>query len=295
VSQADVVRTDRVQAGAVQANTVWQPTVLTGLLAAALVWAYWPVIPDLVAQWWDEPEYSHGFLVPVISVYLIWSKRETLRAMPVAPGYWGLAVIVLAFLVYVTGSVGADLFLQRFSLVLMVAGSVLYVAGWAVVRTLVFPLAFLLAMIPLPRVVFNAMAFPLQLLAAQVASLVMEACAVPVFREGNILHLAAASLDVEEACSGIRSLVSLTTLGGLYTYLSYASWTPRVILMLAVVPIAIAANVFRVTVAGLLSHYVSVDFAMGVFHTVGGVGVFVVAALMLLALSRMLRIVGMAK
>jgi exosortase len=265
------------------------------MLIAALVWTYWLVIPALVRQWWNEPEYSHGFLVPAISGYLVWSRRDVLRATPVAPGYWGLGLMALALVTYITGSVGADLFLQRVSLVMMLAGGVLYIAGPAMLRALLFPIGFLLLMIPLPGIVFNSIAFPLQLFAAQVASSVMESCAVPVFREGNVMHLASASLDVEEACSGIRSLVSLTTLGVLFSYITYSTWLPRVILMLAVVPIAIAANVFRVTVTGLIAHYISVDAAMSVFHTAGGLGVFAIAAVLLLGVSRLLRVTGIAK
>jgi exosortase len=269
--------------------------VLAGALVAGLVWTYWLVIPELVAQWWNEPEYSHGFLVPVISGYLVWSKRDVLRATPIAPGFWGLGLMAVALVTYVTGNVGADLFLQRVSFVLMISGGILYVAGRAVLRALRFPLVFLLFMIPLPQIVFGSIAFPLQLFAAQVASSVMETCAVPVFREGNVMHLAAASLDVEEACSGIRSLVSLTTLGVLYSYITYSTWMPKVLLMLAVVPIAIAANVFRVTVTGLIAHYVSVDAAMSVFHTAGGLGVFLIAAVLLLGVSRLLHLAGIAK
>jgi exosortase len=281
-----------------QPGRLWFPPHLLPLaaaLVAALAWTYWLIIPGLVAQWWNEPEYSHGFLVPIVSGYLVWSKRDVLRATAVGPGYWGLGLMAFALVVYITGNVGADLFLQRVSLILMVAGGLLYVTGWAMLRALLFPLAFLLLMIPLPGIIFNSIAFPLQLLAAQVASAVMGAGGVPVFREGNVMHLAAASLDVEEACSGIRSLVSLTTLGVLYAYLTYSSWTPRVLLMLAVVPIAIAANVFRVSVTGLLAHYVSVDTALGVFHTAGGWSVFLIAAALLLGVSWLLRVVRLAK
>jgi exosortase len=277
------------------ASHVAVPATLPGLvvaLAAALVWTYWPVIPGLVRQWWNEPEYSHGFLIPLISAFLIWSKREALRAAPVEPSYWGLAVMVLAVLVYLTGIIGADLFLQRISLIVTIAGGLMYIAGIAIVRIVLFPLALLLLMIPLPGIVFNAIAFPLQLFAAQVSSEVMEACAVPVFREGNVMHLAAVSLDVEEACSGIRSLLSLTALCVVYVYLMHSSWIPRIILMVAVIPIAIIANVFRVSVTGLLAHYVSVDTAMSVFHTVGGLSVFLIAAALLLGISHSLRLAG---
>ena len=188
--------------------------------SAALGWTYWPVIPGLVAQWWNEPEYSHGFLVPFMSGFLDLVERDAAAQVPLRPGYWGLARDGSSRWSSTSRAMsGADLFLQRVSLVLMIAGGVLYVAGRRVLRLLAFPLAFLLLMIPLPGIVFNSIAFPLQLLAAQVASVALEAVGVPVFREGNVMHLAAASLDVEEACSGIRSLLSLTALGVLYGYL----------------------------------------------------------------------------
>ena len=281
-----------------QPARVWsspQPLPLVAALVAALIWTYWLVIPGLVAQWWNEPEYSHGFLVPFVSGYLVWAKWDVLRATAPRPASSGLILMVFALAVYIIGIVGADLFLQRVSLIPMIAGGVLYVVGMPVLRAVLFPLGFLLLMIPLPGIVFNSIAFPLQLLAAHVASSVMEACAVPVFREGNVMHLAAASLDVEEACSGIRSLVSLTTLGILYCYIYFTGWIPRLLLLVAVVPIAIAANVFRVTVTGLLAHYVSVDTALGVFHTVGGWSVFLVAGALLLGVGRLLRLVGIAK
>jgi exosortase len=262
------------------------------VVAAAFGWAYWPVIPGLVAQWWHEPEYSHGFLIPVISGYFVWSRRDRLRAVSVTPGYWGLALMAFAMFMNIVGSVGADLFLQRASLIVMIAGGVLYVAGKRALRLLLFPLALLLLMIPLPGIVFNAIAFPLQLFAAQVASAVLEVCGVPVFREGNVMHLAAASLDVEEACSGIRSLMSLTALCVVYIALIHKSWISRIILLAAVVPIAIIANVVRVTVTGMLAHYASVETAMSVFHTASGVSVFLLAATLLLGLSHLLRLSG---
>jgi exosortase len=261
-------------------------------LIAAFAWCYAPVIPGLVAQWRNEPEYSHGVLVPFISAYLIWSRRDALRAAPVMPGYAGLGVRAFATLMYVAGSVGADLFLQRTSFVVMLAGAVLFLAGPTVLRLVLFPLALLLLMIPLPGILFNGIAFPLQLFAAQVASRVLELSEVPVFREGNVMHLAAVSLDVEEACSGIRSLMSLATLSVVYVHLVHKSYIARALLVAAVIPIAIVANVFRVTVTGLLAHYASVETAMSVFHTAGGITVFLAAAAMLFGLSHLLRLSG---
>jgi len=266
-----------------------QPLPLVAALVAAFIWTYWLVIPGLVAQWWNEDEYSHGFLIPLVSGYLVWTKRDEIKATAIRPTPWGLVVMAMALAVYVTGIVGADLFLQRVSAVVMITGGLLYVVGLPILRVVAFPLAFLLLMIPLPGIIFNSIAFPLQLFAAQIASTIMEACGVLVFREGNIMHLAAVSLDVEEACSGIRSLMSLTALGLLYAYITYSGWLLRVLLVLTIVPIAIAANVFRVTMTGLLAHFASVDTALGVFHTAGGWSVFLVAAALLLGVNRLLR------
>ena len=271
------------------------PLGLAAALVVVLGWAYWLIIPGLVAQWWNEPEYSHALLIPFVSGYLAWSKRDELAQVVPRPGYWGLALMALALVVYITGKVGADLFLQRFSLVLMIAGGVLYIGGATVLRLLLFPVAFLVLMIPLPGIVFNSIAFPLQLFAAQVSSVALEAVGVPVFREGNVMHLAAASLDVEEACSGIRSLLSLTALGVLYGHLAFSNWTPRILLLVMVVPIAIAANVLRVFAVGLLAHYVSLDTALGVFHAAGGWSVFMIAAALLFGVSRLMWTLGVAK
>jgi exosortase len=266
-----------------------------GAAFALLLWAYWPILPPLVRQWWNEDQYSHGFLIPAISGWLVWVNRKRLAAAPISTSYAGLVVIAGAALTYMTGIVGADLFLQRFSMVLMVAGGVLFVAGWAIFRVLLFPLAYLLLMIPLPGIIFNSIAFPLQLFAAQIASGTMSMCAVPVFREGNVMHLAAASLDVEEACSGIRSLISLTALGALYAYLTETRLLARLLIVALVVPIAIAANVLRVTVTGLLAHYVSVETAMDIFHTAGGFVVLGLAAALLFSVGGILRKIGVLR
>jgi exosortase len=170
-------------------------------------------------------------------------------------------------------------------MVTMIAGGVLYVTGWCMLRALTFPLSFLLLMVPLPGIIFNSIAFPLQLLAAQIATDVMQAFAIPVYREGNVIHLAAASLDVEEACSGIRSLISLTAIGAPFAYFMETKWWRRLLIVVMVIPIAIVANVFRVTVTGLLAHYLSVETALGLFHSVGGLSVFFLGTLLLFLFS----------
>lgn len=249
---------------------------------AVFVWTYWPVIPPLVMQWWEEEEYSHGFIVPIIAGVLAWLNKDAVRQVPLRPAYTGLLVMALSLVLYAVGIVGVDLFLQRVSMVSMIAGALLYVAGWRVLWCLAFPVGYLLLMIPLPQVVFNPAAFRLQLLAAQVATDTLQLLDVPVYREGNIIHLAQASLDVERACSGIRSLISLLAIGVPLAYVIERKPWRRALIIVMVVPIAIAANVARVTVTGMLAHYVSIDTALGVFHTVGGFAVFILGGTLLL-------------
>ncbi len=258
-----------------------------GALLALLLWTYWPILPGLVAQWWNEPDYSHGFLIPIISLGFVWFRRNQLASIEIQPGYSGLLVMSMALMLYVAGNVGADLFLQRISLILMLSGILVFMAGWSMFKALLFPLGYLLLAVPLPQIIFNSIAFPLQLLAARIATDTMQALWVPVLREGNIMHLASVSLDVEEACSGIRSLFSLLAIGVLFAQLTTKKLTPRLLMALAVIPIAIAANVFRVTTTGLLAHYLSVEVAMGFFHQLGGIAVFAVALLFFFGISRL--------
>lgn len=276
--------------GALSTRTV--ALIAGGVLGALFLWSYWPVIPTLVKQWYEEDQYSHGFLIPPIAAWLIWSKRAELARQPLTPAYTGLVGMALAIAMYVAGIVGADLFFQRLSMVGMVASGVLFVAGWSVFRIIAFPIGYLLLMVPLPGIMFNAIAFPLQLLAAQIAGGVLQTCNIPVFREGNVLHLAAASLDVEEACSGVRSLLSLTALALLMTHLSGKSRAGKIAILVLIVPVTIAANVARVAVTGFIAHYVSTEAALGTFHDLAGMVVFLVAAGLLILCSRLLRKVG---
>ena len=272
-------------------QTSVRAVLLAGLaLVGLLFWTYWPVLSGLVAQWWNEDDYSHGFLIPLVSLFLVWIKKDELLAMPFNPARSGFLILGLSLAVYVTGSVGAEIFLQRLSLIGMIGGIVLTLLGWRILGAVAFPIGYLVTAVPLPGILFDTVAFPLQLIAAKIATSSMQGCGVPVLREGNIMHLATISLDVEEACSGIRSLLSLTALGVLYGYLTEDRWLFRSIIVLSVVPIAVAANVFRVTVTGFMAHYVSPQSAQGFFHGVGGMSIFVISLLLLFGVSAGLKV-----
>jgi exosortase len=250
---------------------------------------YAATLQRLVLTWYEDPDFSHGFFVPLFSAFVIWTNRRQLAQLEPRPSWWGLLAVSGALLVLIVGLLGAELFLARSSLVLLLGGLVIHFLGWSFFRALLFPLAFLFLMIPIPAILFNQIAFPLQLFASQLAAELLALLSVPVLREGNVIRLPTMTLEVVEACSGIRSLVSLTTLAIIYGYLMEPRVWKRVILALAAVPIAVAANGLRIVGTGLLGEYWDPDKAQGFFHTFSGWLIFVLSLLMLFALHAVVK------
>jgi exosortase len=216
----------------------------------------------------------------------VWERREKLQKMALAPSAFGLVVVLGSVLVLVAGILGSELFLMRISILGTLVGVVLFLGGWSYLRALAFPLAFLLLMIPIPAIIFNQVAFPLQLLASQFGESAMGIANVPVLREGNVLILANTTLEVAEACSGIRSLVSLLTLAIVFGYFSDPRGWVRTLLALSSVPVAIVTNGFRVAGTGIAAHRFGAAAAEGFFHEFSGWLVFVSAFMLMLAVQR---------
>jgi exosortase len=265
-----------------------------GILAAGVLAVlgfgvlYQHVITKLVHDWATDDNYSHGFVIVPVAAYLAWERREALRGIELRPSAWGLPVIACALAVLIAGVLGAELFLSRISIIGLVAGAVLFLGGWRALRVLQLPIAFLLLMIPIPAIIFNQITFPLQLLASRFGTAVMSLADVPVLREGNVLVLSNTTLEVAEACSGIRSLVSLLTLGLLLGYFTdRRSWV-RTVLALASIPTAILANGLRVAGTGVAAYYYGPQAAEGFFHTFSGWLVFVAAFVFLFAMQQAL-------
>jgi exosortase len=264
----------------------WQATLLLFLVG----WLYSSILFHLAKQWLNDPNFSHGFFVPAFSLLVLWQNRAHLAREPREPSSWGLLIVAFALLVLFVGVLGAELFLSRISLLLLIAGLVIFFRGWHLFRAVLFPWAFLILMIPIPAIVFTQITFPLQILASKVAALLLPIAGVPVLREGNVIYLPAMPLEIAEACSGIRSLLSLTALAIIYGYLSETRVWVRVVLTLASIPIAVAANSLRIVGTGLLVQYWDPDKAEGFFHTFSGWLIFVVSLAMLFLLHRLLQI-----
>jgi exosortase len=260
----------------------WKPAVVFILVA----WLYSSILEHLAQQWWQDSNFSHGMFVPAFSLFLLWHDRERLRSQIEAPSWWGLALIVMALVMLILGTLGAELFFARVSFLLLMAGLIVLFFGFSHLRTVSFPLAFLILMFPIPAIIFNQITFPLQLLASKIASTVLPWFGVPVLREGNVITLPAMTLEVAEACSGIRSLLSLVTLSIIYGYLMESRNSIRVLLALASVPIAVAANSLRIVGTGILVQYWDPEKAEGFFHVFSGWLIFVISLVMLFALHQ---------
>jgi exosortase len=270
----------RVKARAVS----WPAIAWFGIL---LIAAYFPILIKLVAQWSTDDDVSHGFFVPLVAGYIAWQRRDKLASTEWKPAWWGIGILVWAGLQAYLGMLGAELFLQRTAFLLSLVGMLLILGGTGLVRQLLFPLLLLPFMIPLPTVVYNQITFPLQLFASAVAERSLEILNIPVLRDGNILELASQKLSVAEACSGIRSLLSLSFLSLVYAYFFDRKIWMRWVLLIATVPIAIVANAARVTLTGVFSE-IDPSLAAGFFHEAEGWVIFVVALVILVVVHQVL-------
>lgn len=264
-----------------QSNRWWH-VVQCSLVAGAWLYLYASVLPPLVSDWLEDSNYSHGFLVPLLSTYFIWERRRVLSGIRLQPSWWGIVLLLMGLCLLFIGNIGAELFLMRFSMIVVITGIIWYLFGFSYMQTLLFPIIFLLFMIPLPAIILNTITFPLQLLAAKLSTFSLQMIGLPVYREGNIIFLPHATLEVVEACSGIRSLVSLTALTVVFAYVTQHHICKRGTLMVSAVPIALAANAFRIWGTGVLAYLYGTKVAEGFYHVFAGWLVFVVAFILLL-------------
>jgi exosortase len=261
----------------------WARIAWFGLLLGVL---YFPVIARMVRDWYVDEDMGHGFFVPAVSAWLVWQRRQKLLSTAYRPNLWGLAVVLAGGLLLVAGTYAVEQTVMRGSFLIALWGTIVTLGGFRLLLDLLFPLFLLFFMIPLPAIIYNQITFPLQLFASQVAESVLSLLGIPVLREGNILELPSQRLSVVEACSGIRSLMSLTYLGLIYGYLFESRYWVRIVLLVLTPVIAIAVNAARVTVTGLLSEY-DRELAAGAFHTMEGWFMFLLALLLLVAVHRL--------
>jgi len=264
---------------AVEQRRAW---LTTAALGAATVGVFAPILYYMFIHWKVVPDYSHGFLVAPLAAYFAWERRGRLRRTPVEPSWWGCVPLALGTLALAIGRLGVELTAMRTGFVLTLIGLVILLLGRQVFRVLAFPLLFLFLMVPLPQSLVNVIAFPLQLIAADLAVDSLHAIGIPALREGNIIHLASTQLFVAEACSGLRSLMALGTLAVVFAYFFRRNAVERAVIVLSAIPIAILVNAFRVGLTGYLTHRFGEGAAEGVIHQTEGFFTFGLAFALLL-------------
>ena len=282
-------------------------------ISLAIAFAYATVLAKLFRDWWSDENYSHGLLIPFIIGYILWTQRDKLARVPANSSLlWGGAAILFALFALWAGVAGAELYTQRLSLLLLLSGITVYFWGFRLLQLVLVPLGLLFLAIPIPAIIFNRIAFPLQLFASRCAVWSMGMLGIPVLRQGNIIELKPLNsfdtkkLEVVEACSGIRSLMTLLTLAVVFAYFthtpgenppqsgkrfgwvrSYWFWR-SVIIVVSAVPIAILTNAFRVSGTGVLAHYYGTAVADGFFHSFSGWAIYIVAFIMLFGIGMIL-------
>lgn len=266
----------------------WIPLAwFSGLLALC----YAPVLYRLILQWNSDEDMGHAFFVPIIAGYIAWQRREKVMEGPFVPNYWGLALVLYAAFQLTIATLGAEIFLARTAFLISIVGTVLFLGGTRVLKILAFPLALLIFMIPIPRMIYAQITLPLQLFASAVAEHSLDWFGIPVLREGNVLKLASQDLSVVEACSGIRSLLSLSFLGLVYAFFFDKRVWMRWVLLGLTIPIAIVANASRVTLTGVLSE-INPEWAHGFFHSASGWVIFMFALALLVICHQVLMLGG---
>ena len=259
-----------------------QPTVYTDVsiwiksaILLGLIWIlFWDVLVEMAKDWWNFDSYSQGMLLPPLAIYVAWLNRERTLSIAANSDPRGLLLTGIACLMYVVGQIASEFFVTRMSFVVLIASIIWTFWGTRRLRALGFPILLLATMVPLPAIVYNSLAAPLQLFASDIAARIAQAFGVSVFRDGNILQLANITLGVAEACSGLNSLSALIVGSLLLGYLLCSGTTGRIILFLSAVPLAIAVNILRVTGTAVLADY-NEAFAMGFYHSFSGWLVFV--------------------
>ena len=266
-----------------------QALLSLGAMLAALLFLYYPVLQALAHDWDTNDNYSHGYFIPFLSLYIIYSIKDELQKLPIKTNIAGLLLLLLGLSQLIVAKVGSEFFMQRTSIILVLAGIVLFCLGFAFFKKLLLPIAYLIFMVPLPAIIWNKIAFPMQLFGSFLTEKIVTLLGIPLLREGNVLHLANTTLEVVDACSGLRSLTTLFALSAVLAILSSLETWKKWVLFFSAAPIAIFANIIRLTATAVLASKYGSDVAHGFLHDFSGLIVFAVGIILLVTVSNLLK------
>lgn len=269
--------------------------VAVAIFLAAFVFLYWQTLYGMAVDWYIDENYSHGFLIPLISGYLVWQRRHTIKSVATSPSNLGLFIVIVGLVIYLIGNVAGESFTMRVSLLFVIGGALLFTYGAGLFKTVSFPFFYLIFMIPLPYILYDSIAFPLKLLVSKYSVDFLRVIGVPTMREGNVIYLVSTTLEVADACSGIRSIMSLLALSAALAYFTQKGWLKRAVLIVLAIPIALFANSIRVIGTGILASRYGSRVAEGFFHEFAGLVIFGVAMAMLILSSLVISKTGSKK
>lgn len=259
------------------------------ILLPLLAGMYYKIVPDMVREWYKDENYSHGFLVPIIAGYFFWQRWPELKERQVRPYGAGLIIIIFGIIQLLVAWLGTEYFTMRSSLITLLIGMTLFLFGREILKGMALPLCYLIFMVPIPYIIYDMIAFPLKLFVTKVSVGFLKLVGVVVMREGNIIMFPSTTLEVADACSGIRSLISLLAIAAAYAFLTKTTNRRRWLIIFSAIPIAVATNALRVIITGILAQWWGAKAAEGFFHEFAGMAVFVLAMAMLVAFGELLR------
>lgn len=258
------------------------------LVLIALAILYFPYLQTLVTDWNHDDNYSHGYFIPVIFLYMLFSIKDKILATEIQPLNSGILLIGAGLASLLIAKIGSEFFLQRSSFIIVLLGLILFLLGKKHFKLLSLPVLYLIFMIPLPTIIWNKIAFPLQLFGSFITEKVIRILGIVVLREGNILHLSNTTLEVVAACSGLRSLVTMFAMSSLLAWISQLPTGRKWLLFFAAAPTAIFANVIRLTVTAILASYFGGEVAQGFLHDFSGIFTFGVGFVLLMSFSKII-------
>ena len=262
--------------------------LLMAVFAGFFIIVFFSVMKQLIGLWINSDDHSYGLFIIPISIYIMWQKKDDLIKTPIQSEMKGLIIVISALFLYLLSKFADILTLAPASMVLFIFGSVLFIFGSGMVKKLLFPLCFLFFIVPVPAQIYSALTIPLQLFVTKASVLIASMLGIPLFREGNVIHLPERTLEVVQACSGLRSLVSLLTLAVVFGYLSLKSNVLRTLLFISGLPVAVCVNILRVLLMIIAFHYLNLDLTKDSVHSFFGMIIFVVALIIIAIIRKVL-------
>src|SRR5277367_5029887 len=270
----------------------WGLVLIAAVVGLLSLWPFWDGLTRMWGWWVDQPEYSHGLLIPPVAAFLMWQQKDRLERIPFTANWWGVLLVLLGGGLLIVGQLGTVYTAVQYAYVVTLYGLILSFLGWPAFRLIAVPLLILLLMIPLPEFVMNNLSTKLQLLSSQIGVFVMRLFGISVFLEGNVIDLGGYKLQVAEACSGTRYLFPLMTLGFLMAYFYKGAFWKRIVLFLSSIPLTVLMNSARIGTIGLMVEHWGIGMAEGFLHEFQGWMVFMLSAGLLLGEIALLNRLG---